>query len=169
VNFRVYIHTPSEHIVTNVVSGRKMRIQKYNFPDTVIWNPWDQRAKVFLYLSWFLYDKGIICHCSYMAKVYIFICHGSYMGKCISLFGMVPTYMAKVLFVMVPIWQRYYLSWLLYDKGIYLYLSWLLYRHWQSLFVLVPIWLRYYFVMVPKWQRYYLLWFLHGKGIICRF
>jgi hypothetical protein len=44
--FRVYIHTPGEHIVTNVVSGRKMRIQKYNFPDTVIWNPWDQRAKV---------------------------------------------------------------------------------------------------------------------------
>jgi hypothetical protein len=42
----VYIHTPGEHIVTNVVSGRKMRIQKYNFPDTVIWNPWDQRAKV---------------------------------------------------------------------------------------------------------------------------
>ena len=42
---RVYIHTPPEHIVTNVVSGRKMRIQKYNFPDTVIWNPWEQRAK----------------------------------------------------------------------------------------------------------------------------
>ena len=42
---RIYINTPHEHIVTNVVSGRKMRIQKYNFPDTVIWNPWDQKAK----------------------------------------------------------------------------------------------------------------------------
>lgn len=26
-------------------SGRKMRIQKYNFPDTVIWNPWFDKAK----------------------------------------------------------------------------------------------------------------------------
>lgn len=31
---RVYQHTPQEHIITNVVSGRKMRLQKYNFPDT---------------------------------------------------------------------------------------------------------------------------------------
>jgi len=31
---RVYQNTPQEHIITNVVSGRKMRIQKYNFPDT---------------------------------------------------------------------------------------------------------------------------------------
>ena len=42
---RVYTHTPPEHIITNVVSGRKMRIQKYNFPDTVIWNPWVDKAK----------------------------------------------------------------------------------------------------------------------------
>jgi glucose-6-phosphate 1-epimerase len=31
---RIYQNTPQEHIITNVVSGRKMRIQKYNFPDT---------------------------------------------------------------------------------------------------------------------------------------
>ena len=31
---RVYQNTPLEHIITNVVSGRKMRIQKYNFVDT---------------------------------------------------------------------------------------------------------------------------------------
>lgn len=42
---RIYQNTPQEHIITNVVSGRKMRIQKYNFPDTVLWNPWVQRAK----------------------------------------------------------------------------------------------------------------------------
>ncbi len=42
---RIYTHTPSEHIITNVVSGRKMRIQKYNLPDTVIWNPWVEKAK----------------------------------------------------------------------------------------------------------------------------
>lgn len=34
---RVYQHTPQEHIITNVVSGRKMRLQKYNFPDTGEW------------------------------------------------------------------------------------------------------------------------------------
>lgn len=42
---RIYQNTPQEHIITNVVSGRKMRIQKYNFPDTVIWNPWMDQAK----------------------------------------------------------------------------------------------------------------------------
>ncbi len=42
---RIYTNTPPEHIITNVVSGRKMRIQKYNFPDTVIWNPWVEKAK----------------------------------------------------------------------------------------------------------------------------
>ncbi|KAJ4433710.1 hypothetical protein ANN_16021 [Periplaneta americana] len=42
---RIYQNTPQEHIITNVVSGRKMRIQKYNFPDTVIWNPWVEKAK----------------------------------------------------------------------------------------------------------------------------
>ncbi|KAJ8735816.1 hypothetical protein PYW07_007436 [Mythimna separata] len=42
---RIYQNTMQEHIITNVVSGRKMRIQKYNFPDTVIWNPWSEYAK----------------------------------------------------------------------------------------------------------------------------
>ncbi|XP_067622130.1 uncharacterized protein [Eurosta solidaginis] len=42
---RIYQHTPQEHIITNVVSGRKMRLQKYNFPDTVIWNPWIDHAR----------------------------------------------------------------------------------------------------------------------------
>lgn len=42
---RIYQNTPQEHIITNVVSGRKMRIQKYNFPDTVVWNPWADKSK----------------------------------------------------------------------------------------------------------------------------
>ncbi|KAG8327291.1 hypothetical protein J6590_022714 [Homalodisca vitripennis] len=42
---RIYQNTAQEHIITNVVSGRKMRIQKYNFPDTVIWNPWVEQSK----------------------------------------------------------------------------------------------------------------------------
>lgn len=42
---RIYQNTPQEHVITNVVSGRKMRIQKYNFPDTVVWNPWVDQAK----------------------------------------------------------------------------------------------------------------------------
>ena len=31
---RIYQNTPLEHIITNVVSGRKMRMQKYNLVDT---------------------------------------------------------------------------------------------------------------------------------------
>ncbi|XP_063699500.1 uncharacterized protein LOC134830069 isoform X3 [Culicoides brevitarsis] len=42
---RIYQHTPQEHVITNVVSGRKMRLQKYNFPDTVVWNPWMDKAR----------------------------------------------------------------------------------------------------------------------------
>lgn len=42
---RIYQNTQPEHIITNVVSGRKMRVQKYNFPDTVIWNPWQEKAR----------------------------------------------------------------------------------------------------------------------------
>lgn len=42
---RIYQNTQPEHIITNVVSGRKMRVQKYNFPDTVIWNPWLDKAR----------------------------------------------------------------------------------------------------------------------------
>lgn len=42
---RIYQDTPQEHIITNVVSGRKMRVQKYNFPDTVVWNPWSDQSK----------------------------------------------------------------------------------------------------------------------------
>lgn len=34
---RIYQHTSQEHIITNVVSGRKMRLQKYNFPDSGKW------------------------------------------------------------------------------------------------------------------------------------
>ncbi|KAL1110579.1 hypothetical protein AAG570_008107 [Ranatra chinensis] len=42
---RIYQNTPPELIITNVVSGRKMRIEKYNFPDTVVWNPWIDQSK----------------------------------------------------------------------------------------------------------------------------
>ncbi|MPC17576.1 Glucose-6-phosphate 1-epimerase [Portunus trituberculatus] len=42
---RIYQNTPLEHIITNVVSGRKMRMQKYNLVDTVVWNPWVEKAK----------------------------------------------------------------------------------------------------------------------------
>ena len=33
----------TKHIFIDL--GRKMRLQKYNFPDTVIWNPWIDQAK----------------------------------------------------------------------------------------------------------------------------
>ncbi|KAF5284417.1 hypothetical protein FQA39_LY17092 [Lamprigera yunnana] len=42
---RIYQNTSLEHIITNVVSGRTMRIQKCKFPDTVVWNPWINHVK----------------------------------------------------------------------------------------------------------------------------
>lgn len=56
---RIYQNTQQEHVISNVVSGRKMKMIKYNMPDTgkwviygnknttklcfflVVWNPWD--------------------------------------------------------------------------------------------------------------------------------
>ncbi|XP_050526189.1 uncharacterized protein LOC126896965 [Daktulosphaira vitifoliae] len=40
----IYQNTLQEHIISNVVSGRKMKMVKYNLPDTVVWNPWDVKA-----------------------------------------------------------------------------------------------------------------------------
>lgn len=43
---RIYQGTPQEIMITNVVSGRKMKIQKYNLSDTVIWNPWEKAKEM---------------------------------------------------------------------------------------------------------------------------
>ncbi|XP_071964402.1 uncharacterized protein [Antedon mediterranea] len=42
---RVYMSTPNTHVVTNSTGGRSIRITKTNFPDTVVWNPWIEKAK----------------------------------------------------------------------------------------------------------------------------
>lgn len=42
---RIYQNTPDEHVINNVVGCRKMRVQKFNLPDTVVWNPWVDRAR----------------------------------------------------------------------------------------------------------------------------
>lgn len=34
---RIYQNTQQEHVISNVVSGRKMKMIKYNMPDTGIW------------------------------------------------------------------------------------------------------------------------------------
>lgn len=53
---RIYQHTNQEHIITNVVSGRKMRLQKYNFPDTgerihELWWTLNKFASIFSHLE----------------------------------------------------------------------------------------------------------------------
>lgn len=35
---RIYQNTQQEHVISNVVSGRKMKMIKYNMPDTGRWN-----------------------------------------------------------------------------------------------------------------------------------
>ncbi|CAH0554405.1 unnamed protein product [Brassicogethes aeneus] len=42
---RVYQNTPQEHTISNMASGRRIRIEKNNFPDTGLWNPWTDLAK----------------------------------------------------------------------------------------------------------------------------
>lgn len=42
---RVYRNTPQEHTISNVAGGKSIKLQKNNFPDTVVWNPWTENAK----------------------------------------------------------------------------------------------------------------------------
>ncbi|XP_072022752.1 uncharacterized protein [Amphiura filiformis] len=42
---RVYQNTPDEHVVMDGESGRTVIVKKTNFPDTVVWNPWADKAK----------------------------------------------------------------------------------------------------------------------------
>eukprot|EP00050_Salpingoeca_kvevrii_P006180 m.287867 g.287867 ORF g.287867 m.287867 type:complete len:311 (+) comp11860_c0_seq1:972-1904(+) len=56
---RIYIGAQREHLITNVASSHEysnvdrsntltkkdIRLTKGNFPDTVVWNPWDEKAK----------------------------------------------------------------------------------------------------------------------------
>lgn len=44
----IYRNTPEKLTITNTVGGRSMSIFKYNFPDTVVWNPWIENSKKLL-------------------------------------------------------------------------------------------------------------------------
>ncbi|XP_077989202.1 uncharacterized protein LOC144443549 [Glandiceps talaboti] len=41
---RMYIATPDEHTVTGVAGGKSLILKKTNFPETVVWNPWEEKA-----------------------------------------------------------------------------------------------------------------------------
>jgi len=40
----VYEATADEHVVSNTRGGRSIKISKVNLPDTVVWNPWKEKA-----------------------------------------------------------------------------------------------------------------------------
>jgi len=42
---RVYEKTPDQHVVQNAMNGRSLKIVKKNMPDTVVWNPWVEKAQ----------------------------------------------------------------------------------------------------------------------------
>ncbi|CAH1250953.1 Hypp8946 [Branchiostoma lanceolatum] len=60
----VYINTPSSHVITGINGGRTMRMDKENFPDTVVWNPWETMSPNFPdlgneeYLSFICVEAG---------------------------------------------------------------------------------------------------------------
>lgn len=41
----VYIKATKDHIITNVAGGKTICLKKSNFQDTVVWNPWAEKAK----------------------------------------------------------------------------------------------------------------------------
>ncbi|XP_066265659.1 uncharacterized protein [Branchiostoma lanceolatum] len=42
---RAYAGTPNNHVITGVTGGGKVLMEKANLPDTVVWNPWVDKAK----------------------------------------------------------------------------------------------------------------------------
>ncbi|XP_054754519.2 uncharacterized protein LOC129260578 [Lytechinus pictus] len=42
---RVYKHTPNKHEIRNTIDGATIVLEKNNFPDIVVWNPWAEKAK----------------------------------------------------------------------------------------------------------------------------
>lgn len=42
---RVYSNTPNTHEIRNTIDGSTILLTKSNFPDTVVWNPWSEKAK----------------------------------------------------------------------------------------------------------------------------
>ncbi|XP_011408306.2 PREDICTED: putative glucose-6-phosphate 1-epimerase isoform X2 [Amphimedon queenslandica] len=42
---RVYKEASENHVITNVAGGKTVLLKKSNFPDTVVWNPWIEKAK----------------------------------------------------------------------------------------------------------------------------
>lgn len=42
---RVYQQTPNKHEIRNTIDGATIILEKNNFPDTVVWNPWAEKAK----------------------------------------------------------------------------------------------------------------------------
>ncbi|XP_038071543.1 putative glucose-6-phosphate 1-epimerase [Patiria miniata] len=42
---RVYMNTQGGHIVHDTATGKTIIIKKTNLPDTVVWNPWEEKAK----------------------------------------------------------------------------------------------------------------------------
>lgn len=40
----VILDTPNEFYITNTESGRKFRIQKQNFSEIIVWNPWSEQV-----------------------------------------------------------------------------------------------------------------------------
>jgi glucose-6-phosphate 1-epimerase len=41
---RVYENTPDKHVLTGCPGGKNITVFKNNFPDTVVWNPWKEKA-----------------------------------------------------------------------------------------------------------------------------
>ncbi|XP_078582484.1 uncharacterized protein LOC144865542 [Branchiostoma floridae x Branchiostoma japonicum] len=60
----IYINTPSSHVITGINGGRTLRLDKENFPDTVVWNPWETMSPNFPdlgndeYLSFICVEAG---------------------------------------------------------------------------------------------------------------
>jgi glucose-6-phosphate 1-epimerase len=41
----IYLEAVKDHVITNAAGGKTVCVKKTNFPETVVWNPWSEKAK----------------------------------------------------------------------------------------------------------------------------
>lgn len=66
----VYMDALKDHVITNAAGGKTICVKKQNFPDTVVWNPWEEKARGMSDFGDDEYPNMVCVEAGYVAKPY---------------------------------------------------------------------------------------------------
>jgi glucose-6-phosphate 1-epimerase len=67
---RVYKDANKDHLITHVNGNKTICLKKTNFPDTVVWNPWEEKAKAMGDFGDDEYNHMVCVEAGHVAKPY---------------------------------------------------------------------------------------------------